>query len=150
VATLGAGLALLADVFIPEGLGMPQPWVLGVVFAMVVGLAVAIERGVPQARYVLVWLVTFSIPILVRDPFLNQKTALAPVAPAALAALVAGPRTVIAAAITPIAILVIRADGTSPYFRAGYLLGSSALLSRRWSTRARAGRSSRPSRARQT
>ncbi len=46
----------------------------------------------------------------------------------AAAALVAGPRTVLAAAVAPIAILVVRGDGDSPYFKVGYLLIYAVLV----------------------
>ncbi|MBL9023522.1 MAG: GGDEF and EAL domain-containing protein [Myxococcales bacterium] len=121
-------MALIADLFAPEGLGMPDPWVIAAILLVVLALAVAIDRDVRHARYGLVWVVAFAIPLAIREPFLTQKTAMATLAPALLAALICGPRTVLAAAVTPIAILTLRVPGHSPYLNPGYLLIYAVLV----------------------
>ena len=128
VTCAGGAMALLADLLAPEGLGMPPPWLVATLLLVIVALAVAISRGARNAHYGLVWLLTLAIPLAIREPFLTQKTAIATLAPAMLAALVVGPRTVLAAAITPIAILVARAPEHSPYLKPGYLLIFAVLV----------------------
>jgi diguanylate cyclase (GGDEF)-like protein/PAS domain S-box-containing protein len=128
VAALGAALLLTVDVMSPDGRGMPAPWLMACAVAVVVALAVAVQRNVAHARLALVWFISLAVGLLIREPFVNERTAIAPLLPAAAAALVAGPRTVLAAAVVPLAILILRADGASPYVNAGYLLMFSVIV----------------------
>ncbi len=128
MATIGAGVATVADRTWGHGLGMKSPWALPGLFVLALALAIAIQREIDGARYVLAWVAALAFPLLLGEPFVNERTAIAPLAPVAVAALVAGPRTVIAAAIAPLVILIARADGPSPYLNAGYLLTYAVLV----------------------
>ncbi len=119
---VGAGLAFIMSLGRPTGLGFPEPWAVGAVLALTVALAVAVQREVRGASVALVALYSLAIPLLMREPFVTEKTAVAPLAPAVVAVLVAGPRVVLAAAATPLAILILRAPAASPYAGLGYLL----------------------------
>jgi diguanylate cyclase (GGDEF)-like protein/PAS domain S-box-containing protein len=128
VAAVGAGIAAIFEVVSARPLGMSASWGVPALFVVSLALAIAIHRGISAARYVLAWLAAFAFPFFLGEPFVNERTAIAPLASAAVAALVAGPRTVLLAAVAPIVILVARADGPSPYLNAGYLLTFSVIV----------------------
>jgi len=118
---LGIGIGLHS----PDGHlwrhGFPPAFELAVTLVPTVTFAIFLTRGSRWARFALVWLWAIAIPLLLREPFITDRTAIALFIPAALAALLAGPRTLLAAATLPIAILIARGGADSAYLNVGYL-----------------------------
>jgi diguanylate cyclase (GGDEF)-like protein/PAS domain S-box-containing protein len=101
--------------------GFPAAFELAIALVPTVTFAILLTRGARWARFALVWLWTLAIPLLLREPFITERTAIAVFLPAALAALLAGPRTVLAASALPLAILFARGGASSAYLNVGYL-----------------------------
>ncbi len=121
IAVAGGGLSLLIEAVWPRRFGMPPVWQAALAVAVLSGLAIAVSRKVTYARHALVWLIGLAVPLLVRDPFVNERTAIALLAPAAFASLLVGPRMILSMAVLPLAVVIVRADGPSPYVNPAYL-----------------------------
>ncbi len=122
----------------PDGVhwrhGFPAPIELAATLVPTAGLALLLAQGKRWARFALVWLWALAIPLLLQEPFISERTAVALFLPASLATLLAGPRTVVATAVAPIALIAMRAQDTSPYFNVGYLTAYSILTAMLFAT----------------
>ena len=121
VVLVGNALALVGALLHPGANGLPPAGVLAGTLLVSAGLAYFVHRNARGAEPLLVTLSALGIPLLIQEPFVSARTALAILVPAALAALVSSPAIVIAAAVTPVLVMVLRAGGPSPYLDASYL-----------------------------
>ncbi len=101
--------------------GLPPTWALLVALVPTAGLAIATSRGTRWARRALPLLWAIAVPLLIIEPFITEKTALAMIGPAALAALTAGPRTVVVSAALPLVVITIRSGFGTAYHELPYL-----------------------------
>ncbi len=136
IAVAGNVWGLVTSLVAPRELGMPPIWVLVVTLVPTIALAAAITKSVRYAREALVAYWGLLIPLLVQDPFVHGRPAVAILLPIALATFLTGPRMVVAMGILPVAIVAARGGTDSPYLHAGYLgaylLVAIILLGTRW------------------
>lgn len=121
IAVLGHAWAIFGSLWRPGAFGMPPWWVLVLALGPTLVLTLMIQRRIARSRHALVWYFGLLIPILIREPFVTERAALAIVCPVALATFLTGPRTVVAMGIVPICLVALRAPSSSPYLEPGYI-----------------------------
>ena len=126
IAVTGSVVALGAA-FLP-GMHFPPPERLAAAVVVTSLVAVAIRRGLSWAPYALVFGWTVAVPMLLVEPLISVRPAVAILLPTALALLVAGARTMLAVTVLSHAIVIWRAPGTSPYLDPSYLVAASVLV----------------------
>ncbi len=101
--------------------GLPPTWALVGALVPTAALAIATSRGNPWGRQALPVLWAVAVPLLIIEPFITDQTALAMIGPAALAALTAGPRMVVACAALPLVVITLRSGVSTAYHEVAYL-----------------------------
>jgi diguanylate cyclase (GGDEF)-like protein/PAS domain S-box-containing protein len=105
----------------PGPQGLPHTWTLFAAFLPTAGIAVAAARGVRWVRHALPILWALLIPLMLAEPYVTDRTALAMIGPPALAALTAGPRTIAICAVVPFAVVTGRVGANNAYLDVQYL-----------------------------
>ncbi len=120
---LGLGLAGL-------GKGLPAAAVLAAALVGNALLHVAVRKAPVWGGRALTWFWATSMPFLIQEPYVSERTAVAFLLPPALAMVLAGRKTVIAAALLQLPILVMRAPTplASPYLGPTFLVMSSMVV----------------------
>ncbi|NUP13125.1 MAG: GGDEF and EAL domain-containing protein [Polyangiaceae bacterium] len=122
IGVFGHVWAIVASLLKPTPPGFPATWTLVLAVLPTLAFAALIHRRVAFARHALVAYVGVLIPLLLTEPFVTGRPAVAILCPIALATFLTGPRTVLAMAIAPIVVVSARAGWSSPYLETGYLV----------------------------
>ena len=135
IAVAGHSWLIAAALWRPERFGVPSIAWLVAAFVPTVALAWLVQRAKAYSRHALVWYLGLVIPLLMREPFVTERTALAILCPVTMATFLTGHRTVLAMGIIPIGLIAARGGVGSPYLHVPYFAMYAVVVAILFATR---------------